>query len=83
MRLHRNDDAVRRTQCVQRHHAQRWHTVDEGIVVTILHGGQKLPHDRFTAHGIDQRDLQRRQFDVCRQQVNAGIVMQNALSGAD
>lgn len=49
----------------------------------ILHGGQKLPHDRFTAHGIDQRDLQSRQFDVCRQQINAGIVTQDALIGTD
>ena len=56
---------------------------NEGIIITILHGGQKLPHDRFTAHGIDQRDLQRRQFDVCRQQVNTGFVMQDALIGAD
>ena len=83
MRLHRDNHAVRRTQCVQRQHTQRGHTVDEGIVVTILHGGQKLPHDRFTAHGIDQRDLQRRQLDICRQQINAGIVMQDTLSGTD
>lgn len=59
------------------------HTVDERVIVAVCHGGQILPQHRFTAHCVDQRDLQRRQLDIGGDKVDAGLVVQNALTGGD
>ncbi len=83
LRLHGDDYAVRRSQGVDSQHTEGWHTVDERVIVALCHGGQILPQHRFTAHGVDQRDLQCRQLNIGGDKVDAGRVVQNALTGGD
>ena len=83
LRLHRDDHAVRRSQGVDGQHTERRHTVDERVIVAVCHRRQVLPQYRFTAHGVDQRDLQCRQLDIGGDKVDAGRVVQNALAGSD
>ena len=83
LRLHGDNHAVRRGQGIDRQHTQRGHTVDERVIVAVCHGGQILPQHRFTAHGVDQRDLQCRQLDIGGDKMDAGRVVQNALTGGD
>ena len=72
LRLHGDNHAVRRSQGVDGQHTEGRHTVDERVIVAVCHGGQILPQHRFTAHGVDQRDLQCRQLDIGGDKVDAG-----------
>ena len=83
LRLHGDNHAVRRSQGVDGQHTEGRHTVDERVIVAVCHGGQILPQHRFPAHGVDQRDLQCRQLDIGGNKMDAGLVMQNALTGGD
>ena len=83
LRLHGDDHAVRRSQGVDGQHTEGRHTVDERVIVAVRYRGQILPQYRFTAHGVDQRDLQCRQLDIGGDKVDAGRVVQNALTGGD
>ena len=81
--LHRNDNAVRRGQCVDGQHSQRGHTVDDGVVIGRCHRGQILPQHRFPAHDVYQRHLQSRQLNVGGDKINPGRMVQNPLAGCD
>ena len=83
LRLNRNDHAVLRSQGVDGQHTQRRHTVDERVIVAVCHRRQVLPQHRFTAHGVDQRDLQCRQLDIGGDKVDAGLVVQDTLTRGD
>ena len=83
LRLHGDNHAVRSGEGIDRQHTQRGHTVDERVIVAVRYRGQILPQYRFTAHGVDQRDLQCRQLDIGGDKVDAGRVVQNALVGGD
>ena len=83
LRLHRDNHAVRRSQGVDGQHTEGRHTVDERVVIAICYCGQILPQYRFPAHGVDQRDLQCRQLDIGGDKVDAGQMMQDALTGGD
>ena len=83
LRLHGDNHAVRRGQGVDGQHTERRHTVDERVIVAVCHGGQILPQHRFTAHCVDQRDLQCRQLDIGGDKMDTGRVVQNALTGGD
>lgn len=58
LRLHGDNHAVRSGQGIDGQHTEGRHTVDERIIVAVCYRGQILPQYRFTAHGVDQRNLQ-------------------------
>ena len=79
MGLHRDNHAVRRSQGVNRNHAQGRHTVNENHIIVLLGFIDIGPQSKFPAHGVDQAHFQRGQLDVGGHKVYALAVVQNAL----
>lgn len=58
----------------------RGHTVNENIVVMELYRIDICPQHAFTAHSVYEPNFHTRQFNVCRQQINALAVAQNTVA---
>ena len=83
LRLHRNQGSVCRRQCVDGQHPQRGHTVQQNKIVLPLGTVQHLLEHLLPVHTVHEGYFQPCQFNVCRNQVNALCVVQNALAGLD
>jgi len=83
LRLHRNQGGVCRRQCIDGQHPKGRGAVQQNEIVFVLCTVQHLFQHLFPVHGVDKGHFQPCQFDVCRNQVNALCMMQDALTGLD
>ena len=81
--LNRYQHIVGSCQRIHGQHTQRRHTVQKNEIVILFDRIQVLTKNGFPAHGIYQRDLQTRQFNVCRHQIHALRMMNNPFAGSN
>ena len=75
--LHRDQRGVRRCQRIDGQHPQARHTVQKHIVIILLDRFQELFQNPFPVHRVDQRHLKTGKRDVCRNQVDAFLLVKN------
>ncbi len=79
MGLNRNNYAVRGGKGVDGHHAQGGHTVDQHIIIPVFDGIDVAAQHRFPAHGVYKGNLNGRQLNIARHEVNAFRMAEDTL----
>ena len=75
MRLHGNLYHIRRCQSVDGQHPQGRTAFQQDHIILLPDAAQVFTQDRFTTHGVHQRNFQARQFNIGGQQVYALCLM--------
>ncbi|EJX03980.1 hypothetical protein EVA_07913 [gut metagenome] len=81
--LDRNQYIISRSQGIYCQHSERRHTIQQNKIIILFDGIQILPENGFSAHCIDERDLQPGQFDIGRNIIHTFRMMQNTFSGSN
>ena len=78
-----DNHAVSRRKCVDGQHTQTRHTVNKHCVIILFYLMDAGFQHAFTAYGVYQPYFQSRQLNVRREQVNALVMVQDALGNID
>ena len=62
-------------KCIDCHHPQRRHTVDENVVVILSHAVDSIFQNVLATHNIEQSSFHAGEFDVGRENIHALAVM--------
>ena len=81
LRLHGNQGGVCCCQCIDGQHPKGRGTIQQNEIIVVLCTVQHLFQHLFPVHAVDKGNFQPCQFNVCRNQVNALCMVQDAFTG--
>ena len=77
--LHRDQHPVSSHKRSHRKDTQRWHTVDQAVIVFVLERLQSLRHNALVRHYIDHPNFHIRQSNVRRNKIHLFFMVHHHL----